>query len=289
MNLEYLLLPIGTVLLVIPTALVCGAKMREKLDQPTRHHNEGIWALMRSRMNWIDLLRGAAGGWLVQKPFADNYSAQDELAPTFLAVQMAIMLIGAIAQTVWLRRPVRVVGPVFFLTGLTLALSGPLTGGFALVLGFTCALMIGRISTVFSIVPVAVIGFGFLFRDFGPMNALNAAAYALPAFLAFTFGIRISFVRNPIDTRDHALRMAPAKAQQPKQAVAAVIRPDFEHPAPPPVEVSEPSPALAKPEPAVALKLPDDPAPLPDFLRIAEDPEPPQSRVRRRLFPLRGA
>jgi hypothetical protein len=47
-NLEYLLLPFGIVLLVVPTAVICGAKMRERLDQPARHYKEGLEALLRS-------------------------------------------------------------------------------------------------------------------------------------------------------------------------------------------------------------------------------------------------
>ncbi len=282
MNLEYLLLPVGLVILAIPTAVICGSKMRETLGQPARRHNEGLVSLVRSRVNWVDLVRGAAGAWLVQKPFQDSLSPQDELAPSFLAAQLAVLFIGVLAQTLWLRKPARVIGPVFFLTGLTLALSGPLTGGFALVLGFSCALIFGRLSSVFSLVPVALVGFGLLFNEFGVMTAFSAAAFALPAFLAFTFGIRISFVRSA--AKPH-VRSAPAPAPRtPETALEAdtVIRPDFAHP-----PVLEPAQV-----PAAARAVGADPVPLPDFLRIAEEPEQPkQSKrlVRNRLFPRRGA
>jgi hypothetical protein len=282
MNLEYLLLPVGLALLAVPTAVICGSKMRETLGQPARRHNEGLISLVRSRINWIDLVRGAAGAWLVQKPFEDSLSPQDELAPSFLAVQLAILFTGVLAQTLWLRKPARVIGPVFFLTGLTLALSGPLTGGFALVLGFSCALIFGRLSSVFSLVPVALVGFGLLFNEFGVMTAFSAAAFALPAFLAFTFGIRISFVRSA--AKPH-VRNAPAPAPRtPEAALEAdtVIRPDFAHP-----PVLEPAHV-----PSAARAVGADPVPLPDFLRIAEEPEQPkQSKrmVRTRLFPRRGA
>jgi len=283
MNLEYLLLPVGFAVLAIPTAVICGSKMRETLGQPARRHNEGLVSLVRSGINWIDLVRGAAGAWLVQKPFQDSLSPQDELATSFLAAQLAVLFVGVLAQTLWLRRPARVIGPVFFLTGLTLALSGPLTGGFALVLGFSCALIFGRLSSVFSLVPVALVGFGLLFNEFGVMTAFSAAAFALPAFLAFTFGIRISFVRSAAKVHARHVPAAqlhkPEAAQEAAQEADAVIRPDFAHP---PVLEHAHAPAAARPVGA-------DPVALPDFLRIAEEPELPKRMLRKRLFPRRGA
>jgi len=292
---------------VVPTPVFCGAKMRERLDRPARRRDEGFSALVRSWINWADLLRGAAGAWLVQKPFQDSISSQDELATTFLVVQVLVLFLGVVAQTLWLHRPVRVIGPLFFVTGLTLAISGPLTGAFALVLGFCCSLMIGRLSAVFSLVPIGLIGFGFLFGEFGVMTAFNAVAFALPAFLAFTFGTRISFVRRTVEARDRDVREVPPKRQagapegapasapeaarkvssEPAPDADTVIRPDFAHP-PPSAPAPVPAPVPLS-RPVLSRKVAGDMAQLPDFLRIAEDPEPPRKKGRHRLFPLRGA
>jgi hypothetical protein len=279
MNLEYLLLPVGVAILVVPTAVICGPRMRTRLDQPARRHNEGLLSLVRCRANWIDLVRGFAGAWLVQKPFQDLVSSQDELASTFIGVQLAVLLAGVLAQTLWIRRPMRIIGPVFFLTGMTLALSGTLTGVFALLLGISCALMIGRLSMVFSIVPAALIGFGILFQDIGVMTAFNAAAYALPAFLAFSFGTRISFVRRTASVRGKKKR-APVPTVEPEVRLDAdaVIRPNFARPV-------DPEPVRTPPP---ARKVVGDSAPLPDFLRIAEEQEPAQRKPRNRLFPRRS-
>ena len=261
MNLEYLLLPIGIVLLAVPTTVICGSRMRERLGQPARRRGEGLVSLVRSWINWIDLVRGAAGAWLVQKPFQDSVSSQDELAMTFLAVQLALVFLGVLAQTLWVHRPVRVIGPVFFLTGITLVLSGPLTGGFALVTGFSCALMIGRVSAVFTLVPVALLGFGYLFDELSAVDAFNAAVFALPAFLAFTFGTRISFVRHTARPRVRHAREVQLRQPEVARDVGTVIRPDFAHP---PIPV--PAPAAAPPP----------------------SPAPARRRVRNRLFPRRG-
>jgi hypothetical protein len=241
----------------------------------------------------------------VQKPFQDSISSQDELAATFLVVQLAVLFLGVLAQTLWLHRPIRVIGPLFFVSGLTLALSGPLTGGFALVVAFCCALMLGRLSAMFIFVPVGLIGFGFLFGELGVMTAFNAGVYALPAFLAFTFGSRISFVRSTAEVRDREVQPVSAQSPTPNSAGISeatpsvpdlvvrdsdtVIRPDFAHP---PVQESLPS-SVPRPVthavPPAARRVADEMVQLPDFLRIAEEPEPPRGKGRRRLFPLRGA
>jgi hypothetical protein len=258
--------------------------MRVTLGQPARRHNEGLVSLIRSKINWIDLVRGAAGAWLIQKPFQDSVSPQDELASTFLAIQLALLFAGVLAQTLWPRRPVRVIGPVFFLTGLTLVLSGPLTGGFALVLGLSCALIFGRLSSVFSLVPLALVGFAFLFNELGVMTGFNAAAFALPAFLAFTFGIRISFVRSVAKPSGHNVPAAqegvPELPEAPEMTETlevpelapeadTVIRPDFTHP-----PAMEPTPTAARREPASSVNLPV-------FLRISEEPEELEDRGER--------
>jgi hypothetical protein len=165
---------------------------------------------------------------------------------------------------------------VFFLTGMTLAISGATTGGFALIIGFSCALIFRRLSAVFVLVPAALIAFGFLFGEFEAMTAFNAAAYGLPAFLAFTFGTRISFVRRTVEIRGRKVRSVPSGKSETAPEVGTLIRPDF---ARPPIETPVPEPAR---------QVIGERVMLPDFLRIAEEPVQPRRRERKRLFPRRG-
>jgi len=294
MTLDYLFLPAGVALLVLPTALVCGARMRETLDRPTRRHNEGLESLLRTPLNWLDLARAAGGTWLVQRALQGALATGDEMAITFLVVELAIFFAGVGAQTLWLRRPVRVIGPIFFLMGMTLALSG-LAGGFALVLALACALMIDRLSAVFVLAPLGLLAFGYLFQELTVTVAFNAAVFALPPLLAFRFGTRMSFLRRtpgirtvkapvPARTLTVPVRVAPpvVRVEEPEVQVAPVIRPNFIQPLPP----LPPRPSAAKP-PSTPSEHPAPfrPTTLPDFLRIADDGQEPDARKgKKRLF-----
>jgi len=194
----------------------------------SRRREKGPFSLLRSPISWVDLVRGGAGAWLVEHVFQTATSGQEELATTFMAAQLAVLFLGVLAQTIWIDHSPRVMGPAFFLAGLTLVVSGPVVGGFALVLGFACALMLGRLSLAFRFVPATILAFGLLFHQFGLLTLFNALAFGLPAFLSFASGFRIVFARHAATPRTFASAPAPLEfPADPKAREAMVIRPDF--------------------------------------------------------------
>jgi hypothetical protein len=330
MNLQFVLVSLGIILLAIPTTVLCGAGMRARLNRPVRRFTEGLGPLALSWMNWFDLARGAAGAWLIQHALQDTIASGDELASTFLGIELGVYFLCVLAQTVWIRRPVRIVGPFFFMAGLTLVVSGPLTGGFALVVGLCCALMIGRLSSVFWFVSAGLVGFALLFHRVDLVTAFNALVFLVPAMLAFRFGTRISFMRRP--EVEQARARKPQKARPEEVRVAAIKKPEPLRAQPAKPEPHRPQPVKAEPlrplikaepvqaepartesargmgtiiqtdfaapsakttvlVPAAALPAPAVPvrrvagerAPIPDFLRIAEDPQPVRRKIRIRI------
>jgi hypothetical protein len=227
MKFEYLFLVLGLICLAIPTPVISPGKVREKLRQPARRHEDGIVSLLRSRLNWVDLIRGAAGAWLVQREFQRYTSGQDDLAMAFTFAQMALLFVGVLAQTIWIDRPPKIIGPAFFLAGITLVASGPMVGGFALVLGLACALMLGRLRLGFVVIPACLLAFGMLFQQLRVMVLFNAALFLMPVFLAFAAGVRIVFVRRPAD-----LRAPREDSRHPhsRGPAGTVISPDFTNP-----------------------------------------------------------
>jgi hypothetical protein len=160
-------------------------------------------SLIRCRLNWLDLGRSAFGGWLLQHEILTFRAGQDDLAMVHTFVQVGVLFIAVLVQTVWIDRPLRIIGPTFFITGLTIAVSGPLIGGFALILGLACALMFRRLSLSFIFVPAALVAFGFMFHKMSPLLLFNAAMFSIPTLLAFAFGVRVSYVRRPVESQRH--------------------------------------------------------------------------------------
>jgi len=197
MNSDYVLLGLALIALCVPTAVVLPTSTRERIRRAARRQDDGLLSLLRSPFNWIDLLRGAGGAWLTKSTVFHFSSGQDDLALVFLVAQSLIYLVAVLAQTLWLGSPLRFIGPLFFLTGLTLVVAGVQVGGFALALGITCALMMRRLSLVFLFVPVFLGVFGKLFGQLGLGLIVNAAIFAIPVALAFSFGVRLSYIRRP--------------------------------------------------------------------------------------------
>ncbi len=264
MNIDYVLLPLGLSLLGIPSPAIATSRIRARLRHPARRRDEGLKSLARSWVNWADLVRAWVGVWLIQRVLRAS-SGQDDLATVNMGAEMAILCLAVLAQTFWVSRSIRVVGPIFFLTGLTLSLSGPMVGGFALVFGLACALMYKRLSLAFLVIPAGILGFGMLFHQVSLFGLLNATAFLIPEFLAFAFRQRLAFIRSPITER--TIRPAEAAIAFPvgaKLEEASVIRADFTVPPPTPkattprvkVKLKRVGGAALRYEPAAELNLP---------------------------------
>lgn len=201
MNPDYIMLPLALLCLWIPAVLVSSGIVRDKLRQQVRRHDDGFTSLARNWVNWLDLTRGFAGAWMLQRVITTFSVGQDDLTAAIMMVQLAILAIGVLAQTVWYNQKLLVIGPTFFLVGMTIAICGPQVGAFGLALGFVSSLMLRRLSLSFLFAPVSLVAFGVLFHRFDLMTVFNAAAFTLPVVLAFACGERIAYARRPVKTR----------------------------------------------------------------------------------------
>ncbi len=227
MTLDYVLVPAGIILLGVPATVIATAKVREKMRSPARRREDGFKSLGRlafTPINWIDFVRAGAGAWMIQHSLSPASSGQDDLAMAYLAVKLAIIILCAGAQTIWLDRPIRVVGPLFYMTAFSLVVCGPLVAGFALPLGFGVALMLRRLSLIFALVPAGLLGFSGLFGQLDLPTMAVSAAFALPAFLSFALHIRIAFACRPTEATP---AVPAANPESPVVAGENVISTDF--------------------------------------------------------------
>jgi hypothetical protein len=229
MNPDYVLLFLALLGLWTPAAILLPATAKRKLFSNARRRKEEFGALLSSKLNWIDLLRGAGCTWLIQNSVFHFEKGQDELALVFTFVQLAIVAVAVLAQTIWFSRKTCVIGPVFFLAGATCILSGPLVGAFAIGLAIAASLMLGRLSYVFVAAPICLALFGSVFGRLGLSTIFSAGLFALPAFLAFALGVRLTFIRK----KKYPERSAKAEIQQPLSTSAThnILTPSINSPA----------------------------------------------------------
>jgi|GEM_PF-3799671 len=228
MNLDYLLLPAAIIGLWIPSAVFSSSAIRSKLRQASRRHHDGLFSLARSYLNWIDLARGAGFAWLLTFVLSNVPTGKNELALVYMIAKFAVFAVGVFAQCILIGKPVRIIGPVFYLSGISLVVSGPQVAGFALFLALTCALMFQRLSYAFVFTPVFLILFSKVFGQLGLAVVVNAGLFALPIFLSFAMNVRLSYVRRPLsDASGNGEREADEVPAEEESAENASITPIF--------------------------------------------------------------
>jgi len=210
MNTSLLSIVLGLLCLWVPAPLLSPSGIRGRIRGPVTRRRDGFFSLARCKINWLDGVRGALGAWLLQRELLTVPAGQEEMARLCLWAYLGALLIGAVAQTVWYDRSLRILGPVFYLAGVSLVVSGPMAGGFAVALALTCALMFRRLSSNFLFLPLFLAAFAAAFHELGLQAAVNVAVAGLPPFLAFAAGTRIAFVRRPRRAPAHSTAEVPA-------------------------------------------------------------------------------
>ena len=135
---------LAALLLVVPLPL---PRMRGGLTVfATRATNPPLAGVLRAWQNWFDLLRAAAGCWLLlEHAVVLDAKPAAELTPGFL-IRAGVLAAGILAQSI--RVPsLTVFVPAFYLTGIALVLPGWATGAFAAV--FAWAFAIGSRQFIF--------------------------------------------------------------------------------------------------------------------------------------------
>lgn len=229
MNLDFLLLPAALLCLWLPSTVVAPSSVRTGLRARARRKRDGLRSLIRSKLNWFDAARAILGTWLLFEhvAFLRPLPGAEELASVLLGIKFAVLLIGTIVQTLWFDDETRVIGPLFYLSGLACVLTTPSVGLPAVVLGVNCALLLRRLRLSFLFVPMALGAMGVLFRQ--PVNAAFAAAlFMLPGFLAFALDCNPAYVRRPVRNFRRRLLAWPA---QPAQGTALTAFPPEAEPA----------------------------------------------------------
>lgn len=183
-----LILPlIGSFLLLwIPAHLFYSAELRDRVLDTHGSNGLPVTRLLPVWQNWMDLIRGFAGAYLVYRL---SFPLERELGETYYYELVAIAGILAIAvafQVVYYRNHLYCVSPVFFLVGVSFGV----VDWWIVLYGVAAGLFVGRTinaSEAFFIGMAATIGaISFVFHGVDPGWLIACAVLVLPVVISLT-------------------------------------------------------------------------------------------------------
>ena len=154
-----------------------------------------IAALFRPWQNWLDIIRAAAGAYLLMKlVFTVDEHIRGAVRFAFLW-EAGILMLGVLAQTIRFHKGVRFVGPVFYLSGLVPVISGYVDGGFTVLVAWMFTFVSGSPTYYFLAMSLSLIACGYFGGS--SMNVILCVGMSLSPFvLAALFQQRLSFVAD---------------------------------------------------------------------------------------------
>lgn len=165
--------------------------------------------ISRRWQNYVDLLRGALGAYVISKMTLNVQFEAAGLGGYAGWMPHIVLGLGVLLQTVRLPIPAVIVAPVFYLSGLTLILPGLLEGAFALLFGWSFALATKDIRHQLPAMGLALLLAGVFNNGLNDQLLLNASFVLAPPTLAILLNRRLVMANG--DSRYARCR---AKSQQ---------------------------------------------------------------------------
>jgi len=189
-------LALAIMLLWTPLMVFVRPSMRERLKNPIRNRSATIGRMVLTPINWIDMIRAGAGVWVLRELAITAEPGVLGLGTLLIVVLSAILSIGILSQSVWHDEELIVIGPLFYLAGITAILLPWPVGLFAILLGVTLAQMFSRLHWAFVIVPMLLGLFATAFGGIGLLLAVNCVLYVLPFLIAIGGETPVAFMHG---------------------------------------------------------------------------------------------
>ncbi len=113
---------------------VLPAKKNKAYRRSARNAGATLTALFTAWQNWVDLLRSAAGGYLLLNCSIDSTAEGHSQSQVFY-VKAAIIGIGALLQMIRFSSGLTIYAPLFYLSGLTFVLPADVSDGLSALMG----------------------------------------------------------------------------------------------------------------------------------------------------------
>ncbi len=151
-------------------------------DGDSEHKKMNFTREMRNKRNYFDLFRAAAGGVALME-FSLEATSRGADAK-ILTLQMVVLLLATLIQTVRFDGKLGLFAPIFFYAGMSMALAGPIPSLFALVFMIAINPALPNPRVFISGFAVALIPLGYLLDSSIPRLVVNVPLLLLPPVLS---------------------------------------------------------------------------------------------------------
>lgn len=182
-------------LLWLPYPLPKSINDRLKADPPVRPRPPSVAGVFRVWSNWAGFVAAAAGSYLVEELVFTVEPGARGVMMKILAIKGIVFLVAVLIHMLRMKQELNFFAPVGLLSGITLGLSGPLSGGFAVVVAWVFA-AVQKNPTIQ--LPLASIVLGVAWYLIGGPSvftlALNLGLLLLPHFVTLMAGYPLLIV-----------------------------------------------------------------------------------------------
>jgi hypothetical protein len=194
MKIDWNILLLAVLLLWTPMVALIGAETRARWVHPVRAWRMTFLRLVLTPVNWIDFCRAVAGAWLLWHPAINVDASSAHGEATALALRIAILAMAVLLQSGWIADRFIVLGPTFFLLGITVVVAPWPVWFYGFVAGLIAAATLGRcrwhLATVALSIALSAVGFGLL----GAGSMVTALLWLVPLLLSGTAHEPIAFL-----------------------------------------------------------------------------------------------
>jgi hypothetical protein len=186
-------------LLVLPLS----SALKRYVLRSRKNSSASTTALFPIWQNWADLLRAGVGTFLLMQHSLEFDPETAGAANKALMIEAGVLVSAVLCQSISFAEQLKFIAPIFYLSGVTVALAGYQVGGFAVFVGWLFAL--GGKKPGYQL-PMMAIGLGSAAYTLGMLDLnviLSGGLIIIPMFLGFMSKQSLSYMaRRPVWIED---------------------------------------------------------------------------------------
>jgi hypothetical protein len=206
-------------LLWLPLPVSSGRRLGDPMPVPL----PTIENIFRAWQNWVDLIRSASATYALLYLCIKVDSTSPEATANVFWLQVGILAVGVIFQSLRFIPETGLGAPVFYLSGLTIMLPGYVEGGFAVGVGWALAVGAKDPRVILPAISGLLLLTGFCWRGLLTWHWVTALLVVSPVLVSLLCCRRLSFVAR--DRRAFRVRK-PKKSVRPASVKAAPVGAD---------------------------------------------------------------